>query len=231
MSNVQGGNNVRNAKTLITGANARAEEKLRANYAIELIDQKIREASEGAKVARLTLASLIQRKNSEARQIETVEARAQDLTRSAREALAAGRDDLATQAAEAIAALENELALRRQTFGRLETRVIRVQSSLELATRRILDLKQGAMAARALRDEQRVQSKLNATIASPGAIAEAEELITQVLGREDPLEQADILSQIDRTLSHENVADRLADEGFGQNRKSSAAAVLERLRG
>ncbi len=217
-------------KTLINGANARAEEKLRAGYAIELIDQKIREAGGGTKAARLTLASLIQRQNSEARQIETVETRAQDLTTRAREALAAGRDDLAAQAAEAIAALENELALRRQTHAQLETRVLRLQSSLELASRRILDLKQGAMAARALRDEQRVQVRLNSTLAGPGALAEAEELIAQVLGNNDPLDQADILAQIDRNLSHENIAARLADEGFGHPNKTTSAAVLARLR-
>jgi phage shock protein A len=217
-------------KTLIKGTNARAEEKLRAAYAIDLIDQKIREAGEGAKAARLTLASLMQRQKAEVRQIETIETRTQDLTQRAREALAAGRDDLANQAAEAIAALENELALRRQTLGRLEMRALRLQASLEQASRRIVDLKQGAMAARAMRDEQKMQTHLNATLSGPGAMAEAEELITQVLGEEDPFEQTEILAQIDRSLSHETAAENLAEAGFGPAPKITAASVLDRLR-
>ncbi len=156
--------------------------------------------------------------------------RAEDLTQRAREALQAGREDLAVQAAEAIAGLENELALRRETHARLETRVLRLQTSLELSTRRILDLKQGAIAARALRDEQGVQTSLNATFGGQGAIAEAEDLIAQVMGREDPLEQAEILAQIDNGLNRENMAQRLADEGFGAPRKVTAALVLDRLR-
>ncbi len=139
-------------KTLLNGANARAEERVRAAYAIELIDQKIREAGEGVKLAKLTLASLIQRQRGEARQIETLETRVADLTVRAREALTGGREDMAAQAAEAIAVMENELTLRRETHARLEGRVIRLQASLEAATRRMIDLKQGAVAARALRD-------------------------------------------------------------------------------
>ena len=51
-------------KTWITGANARAEEQVRDVYAIELIDQKIREAEGSVKAAKATLASLIQRQRS-----------------------------------------------------------------------------------------------------------------------------------------------------------------------
>ncbi|MCP4820531.1 MAG: PspA/IM30 family protein, partial [Shimia sp.] len=40
-------------KTLIAGSNARAEENLRDHFAIELIDQKIREAGENLKAAKM----------------------------------------------------------------------------------------------------------------------------------------------------------------------------------
>lgn len=218
-------------KTLLNGANARAEERVRAAYAIELIDQKIREAGEGVKLAKLTLASLIQRQRAETRQIETLETRVADLTLRAREALTGGREDMAAQAAEAIAVMENELTLRRETQARLEGRVIRLQASLEAATRRMIDLKQGAVAARALRDEQALQTRLNTTLAGQSPMAEAEELIAGVLGRDDPFEQSEILSEIDRSLSRADVADRLAEQGFGKPTKTTAADVLARLRG
>lgn len=217
-------------KTLLNGANARAEERVRAAYAIELIDQKIREAGEGVKLAKLTLASLIQRQRGEARQIETLETRVADLTVRAREALTGGREDMAAQAAEAIAVMENELTLRRETHARLEGRVIRLQASLEAATRRMIDLKQGAVAARALRDEQALQSRINTTLAGQSPMAEAEELIAGVLGRDDPFEQSQILADIDRGLNRTDVADRLAEQGFGKPTKTTAADVLARLR-
>lgn len=217
-------------RTLIQGANARAEERVRAAYSIELIDQKIREASDGLKVAKSTLASLIQRQRGEERQITVLQGRVADLMQRGREALAAGRDDLASEAAEAVAVMENELSLRRETRARLEARVVRLQASVEATNRRIIDLKQGAIAARAARDEQALQTRLNTTLAGQSPLAEAEELIAGVLGREDACEQAEILTEIDRSLTRADVADRLAGQGFGRPMKTTAADVLERLK-
>lgn len=216
-------------KTLIQGANARAEERVRAAYSIELIDQKIREATEGLKVAKATLASLIQRQRGEERQIAVLQTRSADLLERGRAAMISGREDLATEAAEAVAVMENELSLRRETRARLEARVIRLQASVEATNRRIIDLKQGSVAARALRDEQALQARLNTTLAGTNPLAEAEELIAGVLGREDVYEQAEILTQIDRNLDRSDVADRLAAEGFGRPMKTTAADVLARF--
>lgn len=216
-------------KTLIQGANARTEERVRAAYSIELIDQKIRESAEGLKVAKATLASLIQRQRGEERQIAMLESRSADLLDRGRAAMIAGRDDLAAEAAEAVAVMENELSLRRETRARLEARVIRLQASVEATNRRIIDLKQGSIAARALRDEQALQARLNTTLSGTSPLAEAEELIAGVLGREDVYEQAEILTEIDRSLTRHDVADRLAAQGFGRPMKTTAADVLSRL--
>jgi phage shock protein A len=217
-------------RTLMRGAAGRSEERVRAAWSIELIDGKIREAQEGLKVAKATLASLIQRQRGEERQIAVLETRVADLTGRGREALAAGREDLGAEAAEAIAVVENELSLRRETRARLEARAIRLQASVEAAHRRIIDLKQGAVAARAVRDEHALQSRLNATLAGADPMAEAEELIAGVLRQDDPLEQAEILAGIDRGLNREGVAERLADAGFGRPMKTTAAQVLARLK-
>jgi phage shock protein A len=217
-------------KTLLQGNAARTEERVRAAYAVDLIDQKIREAGEGLRLAKATLASLIQRRRNEERQITVLAGRVLDLTQRAREALAAGRDDLATEAAEAIAVMENELALRRDTQSRFEARVMRLQAAVEVATRRLIDLKQGATAARPLRDEQALQTRLNTTLAGQSPMAEAEELIAGVLNRADPYEQSEILAEIDRGLSRENVAQKLSEHGFGPSLKTTTADVLARLR-
>ena len=199
---------------------------MRAAYAIELIDQKIREASHGLRIAKGTLASLVQRQRNEGRQIAILANRIADLTSRGREAISAGRIDLGTEAAEAIAALENEFALRRQTQDRLKTRMIRLQNSVEAANRRIIDLKQGAVAARALRDEQALQIKLNTTLTGQSPMAEAEALIAQVLGRDDPCEQSEIPAEIDRGLSRENIVEKLANTGLVRKSKSQPQMSL-----
>lgn len=217
-------------KTLMLGSQARAEERLRAAYAIDLIDQKLREAGQGLALAKSTLASLIQRQRAEARQIAALETRLADLTLRATEALRAGREDLATPAAEAIAAMENELSQRQDTQSRLAARITRLQASVEAAHRRMIDLRQSAVSARALRDEQALQVRLNTTLSGQSPMDEAETLIAEVMGRDDPHEQSEILGEINRDLSHDTVTERLSDQGFGTPLKSSAAEVLSRLK-
>jgi phage shock protein A len=221
----------RTFKTLIVGANARAEERVRDIYSIELIDQKIREATAGLKSAKVGLAGIIQRKRTEARQIEQLEERVADLESRAREAIAQERDDLAGEAARAIAAMENELTVRRSTLAGLEARHVRLEGSVSAAHRRLEDLKQGAMAARALRKEQDLQVRLGHTgDGMGGAMEEAEDLIKRVMGADDPFERSEILSEIDRGLGHEDVAGRMAEAGIGSATQSTASDVLARLK-
>ena len=217
-------------KTWITGANARAEEQVRDVYAIELIDQKIREAEGSVKAAKATLASLIQRQRSEERQKGALEARIADMTILATEALDADREDLAAEAASAIAQMENELKIRNETVDRLDQKVILLRPSLEPGTRRIIDLKQGGIQARAVRREQQMQTRINSTIGSTSSVEEAEDLIASALGRDDPFEQSQILDEIDNDLGHGSVADRMAASGFGPSTRTTDDDVLARLK-
>lgn len=217
-------------KTLISGANTRAEENLRDQYSVELITQKIRESEDALKAAKLTLASLIQRQRAETRQVETLEGRVADLMSRAREALEGGRQDLAATAAQAVADLENELTVRRTTQDRLDRRILQLRQSVEAASRRILDLKQGAIAAKAVKREQGIQRRLSKVPAGSGAMDEAEALISRVMEQDDPFEQGEILREIEEGLTHGRVADDLADAGFGPRSNSTAADVLLRLK-
>lgn len=220
----------RTLKTLLEGANARTEERVREVYSIELIDQKIREANQGLKSAKLSLAALTQRARSEARTIDNLTGRINDLETRARAALDAKQAALSEEAAQAIASLENERAMRQATQERLEARVIRLRSTVETVNRRIDDLKQGAIAARASRAEAGVHRKLASTLSGAGALDEAEELIRGVLCEDDPFEQAEILRDIDRDLDQRNVADKLEEAGFGDQTKATKASVLKRLK-
>ncbi len=215
--------------TLISGANARAEDRVRDAFAIELIDQKIREADINLAAAKATLASLIQRHRSEARQLDALTGRVSDLTGRATAALTAGDMALATEAADAIATLENETSIRSATLARLDAQILRLRASIDAGHRRIIDLKQGAIQARAVRREQDIQSRLTTTLGGTSAAQEAEDLIARVLGRDDPFEQGRILQEIDADLHKTNLTDRLADRGYGPATRMTAAQVLARL--
>jgi phage shock protein A len=217
-------------KTLIDNAGARAENRLKDTYAVELIEQRIREAEGNLSSAKMTLASLIQRKRSEGRLADTLDKRIATLEGRAREALDGGRDDLAAEAAQSIAEMENERRLRGETIDRLTLRIEQLQRSLETAHRRIVDLKQGAITARAVRREQAMQKRLNRTLGGTSAADEAEALIRRVVDQDDPFEQSEILRGIDRQLSGQDADDSLADAGFGDPNRVTADAVLDRLK-
>ncbi len=216
-------------KTLVAGSSARANERLRDHYSLELIDQKIREAQGALKAAKLTLASLIQRQRAETRQLDLLHSRIRDLEDRAKKALEGGREDLAEEAARAIAGMENERMIRRETLSRLETRIMRLRHSVEATNRRIVDLRQGAIAARAIRNEQDIQKRIGKTFAGESPISEAEALIARVLERDDPLEQSEILNEIDEGLNGGSISEKLAAEGFGAAQKVTAEDVLRRL--
>lgn len=217
-------------RTLISGANNRAEGQIRDIYAIELIDQKMKQAGDTLRAAKATLATLIQRQRAEQHLASALETRVKDMSQRASQALDAGNEALAQEAAHGIAEMENELTVRNQTLDRLGQKIDRLRLSVEAGQRRLVDLKQGAISARAVRKEQQAQSRMRTTIGHQSSADEAEELIAQVLQKDDPFEQAEILKEIDEGLCHNSLADRMAAAGFGKSSKTTAADVLARLK-
>jgi len=216
--------------TLINGQNARAEDRVRDAFAIELIDQKIRESEASLRAAKATLASLIQRQRSEEKQHAALTVRISDLTKRARDALDNDREDMAAEAARAIANMQNEQTARTGTLDQLEQRVIRLRTSIESGHRRIIDLKQGAIQARAVRREQNIQMQVTRSGIQSGSVEEAEELISRVLGKDDPFERTEILADINRDLESDGLADRMANAGFGKATCATADDILAHLK-
>jgi len=195
----------RTLATLFDGANARAEDRVRDAFALELIDQKIREADASLKAAKSTLASLIQRQRAEDQHRQGLQSRITALTNRAKAALDADK------------------------LSRLDQKILRLRSSMETAQRRIVDLRQGAIQAKAVRREQTIQSRMVGSDATDSA-AEAEALIANVLQKDDPFERSQILSEIDAGLNHDTLSDRMADAGFGPATRATADDVLKRLK-
>ena len=216
--------------TLIKGANAKAIETATDHFAIDLINQKIREAEAGVAGAKQVLATLILRQRTEQQALDVLRTRRASLEERARHALAAGNETLAAEGAAAIAEMENEEAARKLTVSRLEDKIVRLRHSVEKAHRRVVDLRQGAITARAIDLERRTQRGINRSLHRGSAIEEAEALIKRVAEQDDPFAEAEIVEEIDQSLSGKSAEDRLAAAGFGPPTRVRAEEVLARLR-
>jgi len=217
-------------RTLLDGASARAEDGLKDRFAIDLLAQRIRDAEAGLAAARQTLASLIVRQRAEQAGLDQLERRHADLESRTLSALAAGNNGLAENGAAAIAELENEREVRRATVQSLGEKTLRMRVSMERAHRRIIDLNQGMISARAIDAERKAQSRLNRSIGRTASLNEAEELLARIKESSDPFEEAGILDEIDGELRHEAIRERLADAGHGPATKVRAEHVLARLK-
>lgn len=214
----------------MTGASAQAEERLESKYSIELIRQKIREADASVGNAKNVLVTLIQRQKVETRQNDDLGPRIKSMTVQAKAALKADREDLASEAAATIAQMENEAKVRADTLARLDARILRLRGSVEQMNRRLVDLRQGEIAAKAYRREYNAQKQLKTTVGSSDSFSQAERLINKVMKEDDPFEQADILADINADLDGSSVETRMHDAGLGKSDKTSTADVLARLK-
>lgn len=216
-------------RTLIDGSAQRADTSMRDRYALELIDQKIREAEAAQRASKKTLAALILRHRTEQRMVTSLDTRIGDLMTRAGAALADGKQDMAEEAATVIADLENEKTIREETVNRLDGQCARLRAGIDAAARRLVDLRQGAIAASAVRAEQRAHRSLVSTQQGQSSAAEAQDLIDRVLAGDDAAEEAEILREIDDATSPGRLADRMADAGFGVPTRVTPASVLARL--
>lgn len=216
--------------TLMRGANARAVEAATDHFAIDLITQKIREAEAGVGHAKTALAALIVRQRQEQSSLAQLKSRQASLEERVRLALQNGDEALAADGAAAVADIENEAAVRTTTLGSLNERVARLRKSVEQAHRRVADLRQSAIAAQAIDLERRAQRKINRTLSSSNAMHEAERLIQRVTEQDDPLDHAEALDEVERSLTHRTTEERLAAAGHGPAMRTSAEDVLARLR-
>ena len=188
---------LRTLMTLWEGETARRTEAVRGRYAIELIEQKLRESEKALGAATSTLATLILHERAERRLADALGARLASFEAAARKALAAGDEASARRAAEAIAELRVERAAREATLGRMAERIARLRTSVDKGQRRLVELRHGAMQARAMRREQAAQSRLGRCRPAGDPVREAEELIARALREDDPHEHARIVREVE----------------------------------
>ena len=216
-------------KTLFQGASVQSEKRVRDFYALDLIDQKIHETEQGLNAAKASLAALIQRHRAEEKQVKALENRIVDLMGRAKAALDKKLTDLATETAGAVADMENELVRRKETVVRLDQKITSLRLRVEKAQRRLIDLRQGAISAKAIRAEQNATRRVASAL--PNAPAkEAQDLIDSIIGSDDEEPLADIYEELDDDLNNRNLEDRLGASGCGDPTKTTAADVLAKLK-
>ncbi|MFY0637691.1 PspA/IM30 family protein [Maricaulis maris] len=219
--------------TLVTLFRARSErtrESLETTHAALLIEQKVREAEKGHENAKRALAALILRERHEGKALQGLTGRMADMEARTRDALQAGMEALASEGANALADLENEHAARQDALQRTRTSARRLRLLLEKTERRLTDLRQGLITARSIEDERRGGDALEGSLGGLGAIMEGEAVLKRALDSPDSHGFADVLDGINAELSGDDLADRMAEEGFGAAVRSRGSQILDRLR-
>lgn len=216
-------------KTLFNGMAVREEKRVRDIFALDLIDQKIDETEKGLTAAKSSLAALIQRQRAEQKQAKALENRIADLLARAKEALEKELPELATETATAVADMENELDVRCVTVSRLDSKITTLRLRVEKGQRQLIDLRQGAISAKAIRAEQNATRKVASALpASPAK--EAQDLIAGIIQSEDAENIADIFEELEDDLTHRSLEERLGASGCGDKTKITAEDVLARLK-
>ena len=113
--------------TLVRGAVAEAEEAVFDANAIRVLEQQLRDAAAALELSKRELACAMAHRSSEARAVDALTKRIEELETSAVDALNGGRDDLAGEAATVIAATEDERRARNDAAKRFDLDIARLK--------------------------------------------------------------------------------------------------------
>ena len=95
---------------------------------------------------------------------------------------------------------------------------------------RLVDLKQGLITVKSISAERLSHQELNGNFGGMAAMVEAENVLNRFLDQPDPLEEMDIMDELNAELSGDDLIERLAVAGCGESEKSQAEEVLARIR-
>lgn len=217
-------------KSIFVGRAARASRTMETQNAALIIEGKIAQAETAQESAKRALAGLISRTRMEEQALSALTRRMNDLEGRISEALSAGNDSLAADAADMLASLENEQTVRQATLQTSGDKAERLRLVIEKSHRRLIDLKQGLISARAIEAERASAQSLNGDVSAGSAIREGEAVLARLMASESPLDHMEALDEIDAQLSGETTLDRMAEAGFGAPIKVRGADVLARLK-
>ena len=176
--------------TLWRARAAEAEEAIFDANAIRLLQQNLREAMTAFEIAKHELARVMAQETSEARLAAELAERIGQLEDDARKALDAREESRAEMLAGRIAVLEDERAAHLQTSQTCGREARRIREQVDLAARRIAEVKRGLATASAVDALQRARGRLSglgmgdAGSGGPSAIREAEATLKRIRERQ-----------------------------------------------
>jgi len=222
-------------KTIVTLMRAQAfeaEQRVKDQHALALLDQQMRDAAAIVERARKSLAIAMAQERQEAVRLEGLEARIADLETRALAALHGGREDLAAKAAESIAALEADVAATKRAQGLFATEIAKLGAQARKQGERLAELERGRRVARAAQAARHARrGGMEPGFCCANTMADAETTLARLRERQCESEAADAaLAGLEAESESENVAETLSRAGFGPPKQPRASDVLARLK-
>ena len=215
--------------TLMRGRAHDADEAFTDAHALPILKQQLRDCAQAVSAARKALALAIAQNDQETEQFERFTARIADLEERTVAALEQGQQDLAQEAAETIARLQTDQETSREVLKTLQEEVDKLRASVVTSEQRLRALKRGERIAMATDKAQRVSQAIPGGTSS--ALRDAEETLTRLRTRQTEVEATnEALDALENTHDTRSLREKLAEAGCGAPLKTTAEAVLERLR-
>jgi phage shock protein A len=218
--------------TIVRGVAAEADEAVFDANSTRILALQLRDAAEALEHSKRDLACAMAHRAGEARAVEALDQRKADLEQSAIDALNGQREDLASEVATLLAAIEDERRERAEAMTRFDIDITRLRQMTDDGRRRLADLRRGLELARAQESLRRAGANgRKALVTGAGALRDAEATLSRIRDtnrRSDDEHRA--LEAMENEATGKDLDQRLAEAGFGPNRATKAADVLERLK-
>lgn len=219
----------RSLLTLMRGARHEAEEAFGDAHALPILRQQLRECAQAVSAARKALALAIAQNEQETEQYQRFTARIADLEDRTVAALESGQTVLAQEAAETIARLQSDQDTSRSALESMAADLARLRASVATSEDRLRALKRGERMAVATDQSQRLSLSIPGGTAT--ALRDAEATLTRLRARQSEVDATNAaLDEMDKSNDPITLRDKLAAAGCGAPLKTTADAVLERLR-
>jgi phage shock protein A len=222
-------------KTIVTLMRSRAfdaEQRLKDQNALALLDQQMRDAAGAAERLRRALALATAQERQEARRLEDLRASIDDLEARAVAALKGSREDLAEKAAQTLAELEADASASAKAQERFSAEIAKLDALLKRQMRRLAELERGRRVARAAQAARAARrGGVEPAFACENTLADAEATLARLREQQDEAEAAEAAFETFALVeTAESVAETLSRAGFGPAKAPRAVDILARLK-
>lgn len=218
--------------TLMRGRAFEAEERVKDQHALALLDQQMRDAGAAVERAKRALAVALAQDKQEELRLATTRRQIEDLEQRAVAALQGGRDDLAQKAAETIAALEKDAGAAQRAREYFAVEISKLERHVRNQSARLADLERGRRVARAAQAVRIARAgRIEPAPFCQSTLSEAETTLERLRAQQaeaDATEAA--LDALDAQCAGGSLADAMAAQGFGPPTEPRAADILARLK-